>query len=115
VLSELRLADNLVAPLHKSALRELHDVPFVHEGHRTPLLFNGETEGLAYVALAPRGAHRLYAHPNIGEDLLLADPEFPEELKEALRLRGTGGVFNARVDILRVLPEDYDIHLLRVL
>ncbi len=132
---------HLVAPVAEGALGELHDVPFVHQGHALPLALDRVPDRAVDQALGPETADLLEADAHLHRhvavrradrlELLLpllaplGGPEadlaeffrefFGEEVEYLLRLRRACCVFDTRVDVFRILAEDHHIDLLRML
>src|SRR5439155_11759403 len=134
------LLRDLVAPIAKRALGELHDVPLVHEGDTFSLVDDGVADRAVHEPLGAQLADRfqanadLYSHIALRRadrfELLLphssrlgrAKPnlfellrKFPgEEIQDLLRLRRARGIFDAGVNVFGVLAEDHHVDFLRV-
>ena len=136
------LLGDFVAPVAEAAFRELHDVPLVHERDALSLVLDGVADGRVDQALGAEVADRLDADADFdrprrasvrrsprASSATLGDLSFVpkriflnsfgkflrEEVENLLRLGRSAGVFDAGVDVFRVLAEDHHVHLLRML
>ena len=116
VLTEL-LDGDFIAPLAECALSELLDVALVDEGDGLAAHLKRVLDGVADQALGGEDADGLDADAGVGANLFLAALEqvFIDEFNKA------GGVgrplfeLDAGVHVLRVLTEDDDVDLFRML
>ena len=110
-LTEL-LAAELVAPVAKGSLGELHDVALVHQGHALAAFIDGVANGFTHQAPCAEGAYGFDADAGVVEKLgahLLF-----EELFHLAHLGAAGFVLDTGVHVLGVFPEDDHIDELRV-
>ena len=105
-----------VAPVTEAALGELHDVALVHQGDRGLVVVDRVLDRLADQALGAFARHRLDADPRGLREADLGDAHFlDQEVDQLLRLGALGFVFDAGVDVFRVLAEDHHVGLLGLL
>eukprot|EP00906_Rhabdomonas_costata_P035755 RCo050229 len=117
-IAELPLGQ-IVGPVLKAPLSELLDVALVHQGDTAAVVLQGVQDRRAYQPLRagdtdrlnPKRAIRRKGHVPRGRNLQLLRQELPQPS----RLLTLGRDFDARVDILDVLPKDHHVHLARVL
>ena len=131
------LLRNLISPIAKRALGKLHDVAFVDERYAFAVVLDRVGNRAVNQAYAARAADRFDADPHanivafrradffpeIGRLLPGAKANFIELLRKfflekienLLRFRCARGVFDPRINVFRVFPEDHHIHFLRML
>src|SRR5256712_1258082 len=107
------LPRDLVPPLSKPALGELHDVALVHERHRGAPRLDGVLNRLRNQPLRPELRHRLDADRAAGADL--RSVAFREKPDDGVGLLTARLILDARIDVLDVLAEDHHIELPRLL
>ena len=107
LIAEFRLGD-LVAPVTKRALRELHDVALVHDREDLPVVGKRVLNRHPDEPFRSRFGHRFDANAGIGRDPLSHLPG--QEFDEPLGLRRAPGKLDARVHVFRVFAEDDDVH-----
>ena len=127
---------DLIAPVTKRALGELHDIALVDQGHALALILDRVGDRAVDQADTAGATNRLDPDPHanvvplrcadffpeIGRFLLRAETDFVEllwkfllkKIENLLRFRRARGVFDAGVNIFRVLAEDYHVHFLRM-
>src|SRR5438046_140882 len=127
---------DLIAPVAKRALGELHDVALVDQGHALALILDRVGDRAVDQADTAGATNRLDPDPHanvvplrcadffpeIGRFLLRAETDFVEllwkfllkKIENLLRFRRARGGFDAGVNIFRVLAEDYHVHFLRM-
>ncbi len=103
-----------VAPVAEAAFGELHDVALVHDRHRLAVVVDRVLQRLAHQPLGAFARHRLDADAGGGRKADLLDPQLPDQkVDDLLRPLGFGLPFDAGIDVLRILPEDHHVGLLR--
>src|SRR5438270_5258544 len=111
------LRGQFVAPLAKSALGELLDVALVNQGYTLAAVLERELNGHANQALGSGHRYRFDANTRIEANLLLPALQhvFVEEFDQLGGLRCSLLPLDTGVNVLSVLPENDDIHALRML
>src|SRR2546428_2075113 len=111
LLREL-LAGDLVPPLAERALRVLHDVPLVDEGDAPAVILDRVSDCLADESFRLELRDWLQTDSrivrNLHAEVLRENPDEP------LRLLRAPLPLDSRIDVLRRLAEDYDVHPLGV-
>src|SRR6266705_1752227 len=100
---------DLVPPLSKPALGELHDVALVHERDRGAPRVDRVLNRLRHQPLRPELRHWLDADRAAGADLRVV--ALRQESDDGVRGVASSLVLDARIDVLDVLAEDHDVEL----
>ena len=138
----VELLRDLVAPVAEGAFGELHDVALVHQRHALALVLHGVADRAVDQALGAEPADRLEADADLDATSRCGAPiafehasassraaasvpnriflkslgnSLAKKSSTFLRLGRAGGVFDAGVDVFRVLAEDHHVDLLRML
>ena len=108
---------NLVAPLAERALGKLLDVALVHQRHRLQAVVDRILNRRAHQPLRSRNRDRFDANPRVQPNLLLAALQHVvvQERQHLRRLRRSLAELDARINVLRILTEDHNVHPLRML
>ena len=104
-----------VRPVAEAAFGELHDVALVDDRHRRLVVVDGVLDRLAHQALGAFDRDRLDAQARRFREADLGDAHFlDQEVHQLLDAFGALLVFDAGVDVFRVLAEDDHVGLLRL-
>ena len=105
-----------IGPVTEATFGELHDVALVHDGDAGLVVVDGVLNGLANQPLRALARYGLDTDAGgLGEADLLDTHFLDQEVDDLLGLVGLGFVFDAGIDVLRVLAEDHHIGLVRLL
>ena len=101
------LLGQLISPVSKGALCELHDVAFMNERHGRQILVNRILNGFSDQSLGPLGGYGLDADPNILRETNFSRAHFlNNEVDYFLRFFSSRLVLYACVNVFRVLSEN---------
>ena len=106
------ITGDFIAPVPEGAFRELHDVALVNQGHAVQAVVDGVLNGLAHQPLGGERRDRLDTQTGVIEEI--SAQFLAQELGQLGVLRRAGLVLDTGVDVLGVLAEDDDIHLLGI-
>src|SRR6185369_18090235 len=103
------LYSQLVAPIPKRALGELHYVAFVHQGNRRAAEVERVLNRSSHQAFCSGRRNGFYADTAVGPDFVA---EFLiQQRDDFLSAVGSRSELDSRVDVLGVLSKDHDVDI----